>query len=288
MPDLFRAHPLVTHTIVSGGNIYHSTPIGNDFRFNFENLKKTNRIKAPIGTVFMSDLQTVFIKYADISETNNYPSIGQVIDEDINSLIKVGQLCFASINDNKEIIIAEISSENTIKKPFIVRPIFDKLPFTNDANLMQLASKMLISIEKIWLQPPEELKLIFSGKAKNKPGTNNQYFSAMFFVTSTLQSIAALGNATTIARVAQTKEFSLETLKKLLKHLLPLHVFDFLKYCGLDAYVKDAYKFLGLIESIKSIEIFFSLAAIFAIYTNQMHVWCLHYFPWSTGKNYTY
>lgn len=277
---------LLTHTIVSGGNIYHNTPIGNDFEFTPTSY--TNRIDAPIGTVFMSDLQSIFIKYADISETNDYPVIGKVVDSDIEKLIHIGNLCWNSIYYSKEIILTEVNSLHNDTGKLKHVPVFNFLSKNIDAALMQLSVDMKKALENIWIDPPNELKLIFSGKAKKKPGSNNQYFSAITFVMSTLQQIAALGNATLVAKMAQSNEFSLTALKKLIKHLLPLHIFDFLGYCGLESYSKNAYKFLQLIDGIKLKEDFFCLASIFAIYTNHMHLWSLHYFPWSEGENYKY
>jgi hypothetical protein len=277
---------LITHTIVSGGNIYHNIPIGNDF--NFCPTSYTNRINAPIGTVFMSDLQTLFIKYADISETNDYAVIGHVIDADIKKLINIGELCWNSIYNTKEIILAEVKCLGYESDKIRSDPIFNSLSKNADKKLVQLAIDMRRSLKEIWLTPPEELQLIFKGQAKRKPGTNNQFYSTLFFVTSTLQQLAALGDATLIAKIAGSNEFQLPTLKKIVKNFLASHIFEFLGYCGLESYSKDAKTFLKLVDSIESIEDFFCLSSIFAIYTNHMHLWCLHYFPWSEGKNYTY
>jgi hypothetical protein len=284
--DVLPYKSLVTHTIVSGGNVYHNTPIGNDFEFIPSS--RSNRINAPIGTVFMSDLQTVFVKYADISETNDYPVIGKVINADIENLIHIGNLCWNSIYDNKEIILIEVKGLHNNSDKLKHIPVFNSLSENVDEALIQLSIDMRKALENIWIYPPNELKLIFGGKAKKKPGTNNQYFSAIVFVMSTLQQIAALGNTTLIAKIAQSNECSLSELKKLIKHLLPLHIFDFLGYCGLESYAKHAYEFLQLINSVKLKEDLFCLASIFAIYTNQMHLWSLHYFPWSEGEKYKY
>lgn len=260
----------ITHTLVSGGNIYHFTPITDKFNLRADSL--VNRQKAPIGTLFLPDPQSLFIKYDNIFETNDFPAIGQVISSDIPKLVEVGRLCWNSVYKTKETVNVEVTKKGIKNDNIKTCQIFPNIEDISNANVKNTANKIIVEAKKIWLQPPEDIKNIF----KNK----EVYLSIKFFISSTLQHLSNLGVSNAVLQVSEHSEVSLEQLKIFTKEGLNKYNFYFLGDCGLKTLHDLSEDFFSAIDVVENKKEFFIILSLFSIYMSQLLIWALNHFPW--------
>lgn len=82
------------HALISGQHLYHYDPIVESF---FADAKtKESRSRSPDGTIFLSYLQHLSIKYGCLTEDLPAAPVAQVIPECIQSLKEVGKACWTS------------------------------------------------------------------------------------------------------------------------------------------------------------------------------------------------
>jgi len=268
--DVLPYRSVMTHTLVSGGNIYHFTPITD--RFVLKPDKLTNRQSAPIGTIFLPDPQSLFIKYDQIFETNDFPAIGRVVPSDITKLIEIGKLCWQSVYKTKEIIQVEITSEDSGNHHIKTHQIFPDTKLINNIRVKDCADKIIMEATKIWLCPPDDLKKIFQNK--------DVYLSVKHFVASTLQHLGILGSSNSLLQISDISQINIDYLRLLTDKIMCKYNFYFLKDCGLEKLHELSEEFYSIINLIDNKKEYFLVLSLFSTYISQLHLWSLNYFPW--------
>ena len=166
------------HALISGQHLYHYNPIIESFFI--EPKTKISRAKAPDGTIFLSYLQHLSIKYGDVTEDLPAAPVAQVIPEDISKLKEVGKKCWESTYKTKELIEVRVTKkgENFDQKNFTIK----KYGVVKNKEVQKLIDEIHKEVERIWINPPQDVVNIHTGKIKSKAGSYNQYFSTMVFV----------------------------------------------------------------------------------------------------------
>ena len=267
-----------THTVVSGKNIYHQVPIVTPFFIEAD--YTIPRHDAEIGTVFLPDIQSLFFKYGYVSEKGNHPPIGKVFEGDIQTMIKVGKLCWEAIYLTKEPMIVVITREGEVMPAYQTLPFKLIEPKTLHHPIMQtLLHKINTAIEQIWVYPPQEVLSIFDGKSKNRPGSYGQFLSTLIVMAGEVRNLTGLGTLGGLLKTCQSAKSDLQILKIMTMNLhFPT---EFLGYCGLNTLWQIAETIFDNFDTLVSKDEYFSIISSFALYINQLNIWILHYFPWS-------
>jgi hypothetical protein len=266
-----------THTVVSGKNLYHEIPILSPFFVEGDDFIR--RPEAPVGTVFLPDIQTVMFKYGDVSEQNSFPPIGHVVPADLPVLQEVGILCWQAVYTTKEpvVIIARRSDENVTLQDIqfnLVNPDTMSHPI-----FRQLIKDMNEEIERIWFTPPSEMFNVFAGKVGTRPGSYGQFLSGLMIMAGEVRAITGAAIVGGLLRSCQDPSSDLQVLKVMTRNLLLMPT-EFVGYCGLPNVWKFAKVIFDEWDHLASKEEYFSVMASYATYINQLNVWVLHYFPW--------
>jgi len=269
------------HALVAGEQLYHYTPIIEAVTYKAK--IREDKIKQPVGRINMSSLELLSIKYGKITEYLTSVPVAQVVQEDIQKLVKVGRLVWESIFETKKLITATVSLENQKIPSNLIglnKPDFK----SSNKKIDNLVKKIYKECEKIWLSPPKEIIDIHNGFIKSQAGSYNQYFSTMIFVNGELRQIGynAFGG---ILKVLTSKNISLMQAKEIPKPFTEIAA-GFLGYCGLEKLDNFSQKALKLIKEARSKKEIIEIYRALCMYANRLHGWSLHYFPWKLGQKY--
>lgn len=274
---------LQNHALVSGDHLYHTCPIVELVHANADYVVP-DRTVCVDGTVFLSHLVHLGLKYGDLSEYLPAAPVGQVIDEDIETLKEVGEALWRAAYVTKEIIEAHVfvrGEEDRHGK------YLGAAPHVADVDVQALIDEIWDESNRIALTPPEELLDIHQGRAESLAGTRAQYFTTMIFVNGEQRPFGynAVGGLLAAAR-GQTS--TLEMLCEIAPHFLKTPA-AFLEYCGLRKqyeYISRALQCLPLLHEKRE---FHALISALYMYTNLLNSWNLHLFPWSAdAQRYRY
>lgn len=275
-----------THTVVSGKNLYHQIPIVTPFFVEGDYFVK--RPDAPIGTVFLPDVQSLFFKYGHVSEQNSFPPIGMVVPEDLPVLQEVGKLCWEAIYTTKEPVVIVARREDTrvalhdirfqlISPKAVAHPVFQRL-----------ITAINEEIERIWTTPPSEVLKMFKGEIEIRPGSYGQFLSGLMIMAGEVRSLTGLAIAGGLLRTCEDPHSNLQVLKVMTKNLMHMPA-EFLGYCGLSHIWDFAKVIFDEWDQLSSKQDFYAVMSSFATYINQINIWVLHYFPWDIGgERFTY
>lgn len=269
------------HALVAGEQLYHYTPIIEAIPYKAQT--KEDKTEQLIGRINMSSLQLMSIKYGLITEYLESVPVAQVVEEDLNKLKKVGEIAWESVYKTKELIVVTVKkSDQEVAKEFtgVRRPKFQS---TNRA-LIRFVNQVYDEIEKIWLKPPTELVAIHEGKIKSGAGSYSQYFSTLVFVNGEIRHLGynALGG---LLKVCVNPKVSLPVLKELISPFTRTCA-GFLGYCGLESLDKFIEQGIELGQTVKTKTEFMYLIGALTLYTNRLHGWSLHLFPWKHGDKH--
>jgi len=270
------------HALISGQHLYHYLPIMEVFFMNPKT--KESRAKSADGTVFLSYLQHLSIKYGENTEDLPAAPVAQVILEDIPKLKEAGKKCWESTYKTKELIEVRVTKkgEKVSEKDFKIRkpnPVKNK-------EVQELINEIHTETEKIWIDPPKDIVDVHTGNIKTKAGSYGQYFSTMVFVNGEERSLGynALGS---LLKTCKTTDIDLELLKQITLNFVYIPA-EFLGYAGLEKLWEFVQKMLNVLDLVETKDEYFSLISILAMYVNRLNGWNLHYFPWKYGENYKF
>lgn len=102
------------HTLVAGELLYWlNVPFLNSATFSELDAQKDNLGTEPLGrvTLFLTAGKAggMCIKYGEVTEDMSYPTLGQVVDEDIPTLAVVGPKVWDNLIGPKTVILTEFS-----------------------------------------------------------------------------------------------------------------------------------------------------------------------------------
>lgn len=271
------------HALVAGEQLYHYTPIIEAVTYKAKT--KEDKTKQPVGRINMSSLELLSIKYGKITEYLTSVPVAQVVEKDIPNLKKVGKLVWNCVYRTKQIITVSVSLEDQIiTKEFTGF----KIPrvMVKNPKIEALIKRIYAECEAIWLNPPEELVDIHRGVIKSKAGSYNQYFSTMVFVNGEVRQLGynVFGG---LLKTFDKENITLKIAKELPKPFVEVAV-GFLGYCGLGKLNEFSQEALLLGAKARSKKELVQTYNALCVYTNRLHGWSLHYFPWKHGESYKF
>lgn len=276
--DRLPYNALQNHALVSGDHLYHLVPIP-DLLYTQAEFKE-DRTKSADGTLFLSQLQHLAIKYGHLSEYIPAAPIGYVIDADIPLLKEAGRACWHATSRSKQIIEACVRRKGTQVQEYRL-PVFrcDGHP-----DLVGLVDAIQRETEKIWIHAPSEISDLHNGIVRSGAGSYDQYFSTLVFLNGETRPMGycALNG---LVRLCANEKISLEVLREITPNFIRT-TGEFLGYCGLNTlwkFTQDLIKGLVLMETKAQ---YHAAVASLALYTNVLNTWNLQLFPWQHGDAY--
>lgn len=269
---------LQNHALVSGDHLYHLVPIP-ELLYTVAEFKE-DRTKSPDGTLFLSQLQHLAIKYGTLSEYIPAAPIGYVRDADIPLLKEVGRACWHATSQSKQVVEARVRRTGTQVLEYRL-PAFR---CTGHPALVELVDAIQRETEKIWIHAPSEITELHNGVIKSGAGSYGQYFSTLVFLNGETRPLGycALNG---LVRLCANEKISLDTLREITPNFIRTTA-EFLGYCGLDklwSFTQELIKRLSLIESKEQ---YHALLGSLALYANVLNTWNLQLFPWHHGEAY--
>jgi hypothetical protein len=278
--DSLPYNSIQSHALVSGDHLYHVAPI---WRLVWEQAKaKEDRTKSPDGTVFLSQLQHMAIKYGPLTEYIPAAVVGRVIPEHVPILRLAGQEIWRAAYETKQVIEVRITRKGEGSDRFdLPTP-----PGVQSAAVDELVQELHAETQRIWIAPPQELLDIHAGRIKSKAGSRDQYFTTMLFVNGEQRPFGygAIGG---LIKSCFNSEVSLDVLKQLTANFIKVPA-EFLGYCGLDKQWAFTQRTLEVLKDVETRDDYVTLMSVLGLYANCLNGWNLHYFPWAHGEQYRY
>jgi hypothetical protein len=269
---------LQNHALVSGEHLYHLVPIMELIYTQAE--RKEDRTKSPDGTLFLSQLQHLAIKYGRLSEYIPAAPVGHVIPEHIPLLREAGRACWSATYHTKQIVEVRVRRRGATETAYrLPRLSCDARP-----EVQALISRIQDETESVWLDPPQEIDDLHRGIVRSGAGSYSQYYSTLVFLNGETRPLgySALNG---LVRLSQSQNLSLSVLREITPNFVRTPA-EFLGYCGLNtlwSFVQDTFDVLPLLQTKEQFQ---ALIGSLALYANVMNTWNLQYFPWHHGLAY--
>jgi len=120
--EMLPYNSLQNHALVSGRHLYHLVPSLDLICMPAE--QKEDRTKSPDGTLFLSQLQHLAIKYGALSEYIPAAPIGRVIAEHLPLLRAAGKACWNATFTTKQIIEVRVRRKGSSARKSFSLPEF--------------------------------------------------------------------------------------------------------------------------------------------------------------------
>jgi hypothetical protein len=271
---------LQNHALVSGDHLYHLAPMT---KLVYAQPKtREDRTKSPYGTLFLSHLQHLAVKYGDLTEYLSAASVGHVIPEHLPILKQAGEEIWNAVYKTKQIIEVRVTRKGETPDKFML----PKPAKTQGRSVEELVQAIHAETQKIWVTPPEEVLNIHKGRIRSRAGSYDQYFATLVFVNGEERPLGycAMGG---LVKCCFNSDISLETLKQITPNFIKTPA-EFLGYCGLDTLWDFVQRTMAVLKDVQTKEDFVTLMSTLSLYTNRINGWNLHYFPWKHGEDYKY
>ncbi len=276
--DSLPYNSLQNHALVSGHHLYHLVPSVALVYTQAES--KVDRTKAPDGTLFLSQLQHLAIKYGPLSEYIPAAPVGSVIPEHIPLLREAGRACWDATLRTKQVVEVRVRRKGTKEKGFSL-PRFECVELPEVQSLLQSIQQ---ETERIWIEPPAEIVQMHRGIIPSGAGSYSQYFSTLVFLNGETRPLGycALNG---LVRLSRSDTISLDALKEMTPTFVRTSA-EFLGYCGLDKLWHFTQEMLRVLPQLETREQYCALIGGLALYANVLNTWNLQYFPWRHGAEY--
>jgi hypothetical protein len=282
LSDLFWSwlpyNALQNHALVSGRHLYHLVPRVELIYTAAES--KEDRTKSPDGTLFLSQLQHLAIKYGPLSEYIPAAPVGRVIPEHLGLLHEAGQACWNAAFKTKEVVEVRVRRKAEQAGSYALPWPETPLPAAAEA----VVSRVRAETERIWVSPPPEIVHLHEGQIASRAGSYDQYFSTLVFLNGETRPLGycALNG---LVRLCMSESFSLDALREMTPTFIRTPA-EFLGYVGLDTLWQLTQETLGVLPTLKTKEEYLTIIGALALYANVLNTWNLHYFPWQHGSDY--
>lgn len=282
LSDLFwNALPynsLQNHALVSGHHLYHLVPLVDLIFTQAE--RKEDRTLSPDGTLFLSQLQHLAIKYGPLSEYIPAAPVGRVIPEHLPLLREAGRACWHATVGSKQVIevrvrrLGQAADERALPWPQVEMP----------AEVAALVARIRAETERIWISPPSEIVRLHAGDIASRAGSYDQYFSTLVFLNGETRPLGycALNG---LVKMCVNDGITLAALREMTPAFIRTPA-EFLGYVGLDTLWQFTQDTLRLLPAIEDKAQYLALVGALALYANVLNTWNLQYFPWRHGAEY--
>lgn len=280
--DLWNAlpiHSIMNNAVITDGSMYCWVPM-----LSFAPLREKERIDmAPIGRLRYSQNtgNKVIVQYAQCNEDIMGAILGQVDDEDIETIKQVGKQAMESIFMTKKelhVRISPLGGEHSAKEP--AKPAVS-CPVGCNSRVTDLVKAILEKAMDASEREPEEHKLVRTGKNAGM-GSCGQYFSTWEFVYSLARDLS-MYTLYPIARLCRDKEMGVRQLERVYLEIDPTYT-NLLGSYGMRQLRQFAREFRKILETEElTKEEFTCVIDAFTLYTNMLAQWAYFYYPWGIG-----
>lgn len=269
------------HALISGQHLYHYDPIVESFWAEARTTQ--SRSRSADGTVFLSYLQHLSMKYGDLTEDLPAAPVARVTTESLPALKEVGSACWDSTFRTKELIEVRVSRAG---EPLGGRYMLPPPGTVGSPKVQELVDEIHAETQATWVTPPREVVDIHSGRIASGAGAYDQYFSTIVFVNGEERALAynALGG---LLKSAVRSDISLAELVQITPNFVCVPA-EFLGYCGLETLERFATRFVSVLPKLRSKREYVTLLSALTLYANKLNGWILHYFPWIHGEDYSF
>ncbi|KAK2752868.1 hypothetical protein FQN54_008021 [Arachnomyces sp. PD_36] len=281
---------LQNHALVSGDHLYHLVP-SEKLIYTPADHKVPNRVTEPDGTVFLSGLQHLAIKYGPLTEYLPAAPCGKVIPEDMERLREAGNRIWKACNRTKQVIEVVVWDASEPEP-------MERLPLPVERTGVTLKAKKLVQeihdeTEKSWSGTSSDLDLVHQGLAPSRAGSKDSFFSTMVFINGEIRPLGynVLNGILNLA--ATQPHFDLSHLITLYRTFASTPS-EFTGYTGAN-FLCTMYKSINALittdvefnpDAEEAREDFLALISAFARYVNLLNAQNLHLFPWKHGVEY--
>lgn len=271
---------LQNHALVSGKHLYHLVPHHQLVYTEAED--KEDRTLSPDGTVFLSQLQHLAIKYGPLTEYLPAAPVGRVIPEHVEALREAGRACWAAVWKSKQVIEVRVRRKGAPATEFIL----PRTPPIELPGVQKIIDEIYDEIERVWLDPPAEIVDLHQGRIASRPGSYDQYFSTLVFLNGEVRPLGYCG-LNGLLKICRTTGIGVADLKRMTPTFTKTPA-EFLGYAGLSTLWRFTQQVLAVLPEVETREQYFALINSLALYANVLNTWNLHYFPWQHGADYRY
>ena len=269
---------LQNHALVSGHHLYHLVPLVDLIHTPAQ--QKVDRTLSPDGTLFLSQLQHLAIKYGPLSEYIPAAPVGCVIPEHLPRLREAGRACWNATVGSKDVV------EVRVRRSGEEAPDY-RLPWPDvalPAEVDALVARIRRETEAIWIAPPTEIVRLHAGDIASRAGSYDQYFSTLVFLNGETRPLGycALNG---LVRLCTNDNISLATLCEMTPAFIRTPA-EFLGYVGLETLWQFTQETLRLLPALESKAQYLASIGALALYANVLNTWNLQYFPWRHGVDY--
>ncbi|PHH93329.1 hypothetical protein CDD83_7114 [Cordyceps sp. RAO-2017] len=281
---------LQNHALVSGDHLYHLVP-SERLIYTRAEYTVADRTTEPDGTVFLSGLQHLAIKYGRLSEYLPAAPCGSVVPEDLAELRQVGNAVWKACSDTKQ-VIEVIVWDASQPEPTARLPLARERRGAS-AEVKELVEAIYEETDKSWSGISDDVRLVHQGLAPSGAGSKESYFATMVFLNGEIRPLGynVLSN---ILKIAATQpQFSLRHLVSLYDVMVSVPS-EFLGYTGASFLHMVFRRIGGLLNTIvlangnlkEAREDFLAMVGAFARYVNLLNAQNLHLFPWKHTEEY--
>ncbi|MFE4581516.1 cucumopine synthase-related protein [Streptomyces chartreusis] len=270
------------HALISNEHLYHYNPIVESMFLEAEYME--SRATAPVGTVFLSYLQHLSMKYGLVTEDLPAAPVARVRKEDLAALAEAGRRCWDATYQTKEVIEVRVERVEDVE----MERSFHSTSFPEVASnrVNALISEIQDAISVMWTTPPDEVVKIHRGDIATRAGSYDQYYSTMVFVNGEERALGynALGG---LLKSCVNSQITLPALREITKNFVSIPA-EFLEYCGLTTLGSFCSRAIELLDDLESKEEYATLFSALTVYGNIINGWNLHYFPWRHGDEHKF
>ncbi|WP_338491403.1 hypothetical protein [Streptomyces sp. SJL17-4] len=262
------------HALVAGEHLYHAAPIPSLLHLTAET-RIPDRRDAPDGTVFLSALQHLGIKYGTLTEPMPASPVGRIRQEDVPGLLEAGKAVWDSVYSTKKPILVEVrraGAEGGHRIPKLTAA---------DPDASRLIHDVHTATERAWLSEPKELADLHAGSIPSGAGSFETVLPTLLFVNGETRP---LGYATYGGLIrGAVQDMPMDSLRHMTRLLVGIPA-EFLGYCGLEQLWSFTQRFLDCVDRLDR-EDFLAVAGQLALYINCLGGWNLHLYPWEAGDH---
>lgn len=280
--DLWNALPfesIMNNAVVTDGSMYCWAPM-----LSFAPIHHKERIDlAPIGRLRYSQNtgNKVIVQYGACNEDIMGAVLGQVDEEDIPTLQRVGaEACTAIFMSKREIHVRISRCGEPAGTQDAPRSILEKPAVCSD-EVERLAQELVALGLAATHSEPAEHKDVRTGQNSGM-GSCGQYFSTWEFVYSLTRDLS-MYTLYPIARLCRDEQMGVRQLERVYMEIDPTYT-NLLGSYGMRRLRELARIFRGMIaQQTLSKEEFRYLIDAFTFYTNMLAQWSYFYYPWGIG-----
>lgn len=271
-------HSIMNNAVITDGSMYCWVPL-----LSFAPIHVKERIdKAPIGRLRYSQNtgNKVIVQYAECNEDILGAVLGQVDEEDIETIKIVGKEAVEAIFMTKKELHIRISKLDQGEARDEAKPTL-KCPYGCKDEVKGLVDEILEKALEASKKEPEEHKMVRTGKNSGM-GSCGQYFSTWEFVYSLSRDLS-MYTLYPIARLCRNDLFDARQLEKIYMEIDPTYT-NLLGSYGMRQLREFAKTFRTIISKgeLTKDEFTYVIDA-FCLYTNMIASWSYFYYPWGLG-----